>query len=237
MQRFSSAVVGLMMLGAFAQAATGKHIAKAVLVSRTGAPVATASADANGSLQFNNVPPGEYKIIVTNADGRSVTLSDLDGDGFGDIVIEGKSAFTATGTFSDGTSKTAPAPSGGGTGKVSVSSFNIMKTTAPGTPAAPGTPGAPSSITSPRDTVSGMATGKRMHKPYCVLMDWDGTVKGGFASESTAKAEGQRLPEHPSGRCAVRVVVDERPGTIEVQSWSWGASNSSSYVGTVTIVK
>jgi len=225
MNRFF-AVTGLMTFGLIAHAAQGKHIAKAVLVARTGATVSSVDADMNGCCRFTNVPPGEYKIMFTNAEGRCVTVSDLDGDGQNDIVIEGRPSFTATGTFADG-SAAAPAPVGQGTGKVSVSSFNVMKTAAPAAP-----------VASPRDSSTGMATGRRMHKPYCAILDWDGSIKGGFMSEASAKSEGERLPENASGRCALRVVVDEQPGTIEVQSWSLGASNpSGKYVGTVTLVK
>ena len=196
MDRFAS-IAGALLMTCLAHAADGKPITRATLQSVAGATVASAVADGNGHVRFSNVPPGAYRIVLANADGRSVTVADLDGDGHSDIVIDGP-----------------PVPAG----KVSVSSFNVMKS-------------------APRDAASGLATGKRMHKPYCVLLDWDGTVKGGFASESQAQAEGQRLAQSPSGRCAVKVIADEQPGTIDILSWSWGASNSSQYVGTVTIVK
>jgi hypothetical protein len=206
-----------MTLGLLAHAAEGKHIAHAVLQAKTGATVASAQADASGRIRFTNVAPGDYRLVLTNADGRSVTLSDLDGDGHDDIVIEGTKAPM------DGVSKEAGAPMPAGSGKVSVSSFNVMK-------AAP----AAAPVTAPRDSASGMATGRRMHKPYCLLMDWDGSIKGGFASESSAQMEGQRLPDNASGRCAVKVAVDETPGTIEVQSFSWGVQNKT---GHVTLMK
>ena len=77
-----------------------------------------------------------------------------------------------------------------------------------------------------------------MHKPFACLVDWDGTVKGGFPSEMAARMEGQRLPENANGRCAVKVMVDVQPGTIEVLSWSWGTSNAKhTKTGHVTLMK
>ena len=73
-----------------AQAADGKPIVRAMLQNRAGAPVASAQADPSGGVRFHNVPPGEYQLVLTSGDGRSVTLADLDGDGRADIVIEGK---------------------------------------------------------------------------------------------------------------------------------------------------
>ena len=95
-------------------------------------------------------------------------------------------------------------------------------------------------IVSPRDAASGLPTGKRMHKPYACLVDWDlATNKGGYASERAAQAEGEQLPDNTFGRCAIRVVVDEQPGTIEVLSWSWGASQAGKHnkTGHVTLMK
>jgi len=227
-------VAGAMMLGLFVQAAEGKHIAKAVLQNKTGATVATAQADPNGSVRFMNVPPGEYRLVLTNADGRSITISDLDGDGLNDIIIEGRGTEgpRATGTFADGTNQgaAAPASSGAGAGKVSMSDFSVTKSSPKP---------AEHTVTAPRDTVSGMATGKRMHKPFACLVDWDGTIKGGFSSETVAQAEGQRLPDNANGRCAIKVVVDAQPGTIEIQSWSWGMSQAGKHTktGHVTLMK
>ena len=95
------------------------------------------------------------------------------------------------------------------------------------------------SIVSPRDHASGQASGKRMHKPFACLVDWDGTIKGGFSSETVAQAEGQRLPDNANGRCAIKVVVDAQPGTIEIQSWSWGMSQAGKHTktGHVTLMK
>jgi hypothetical protein len=185
------------------QAAEGQHIAHAVLQARSGATVASQSLDSNGCARFSNVPPGDYRIVLTSAHGRSVTVADFDQRDC--LTLEGPPA-------PDGFAGSPPA-----SGKASVSSFSVMK------PAA-------------RDTGSGLATGRRMHKPYCFLMDWDGAVKGGFASETAAQAEGQRLPDCKDGRCAVKVVVDDQRGTIELSSWSMAAANHK-YVGTVTLVK
>jgi hypothetical protein len=241
-----------MILSLAARATEGKHIAHAVLQTRTGATVALAQADASGRVRFTNVPPGEYQLVLTNAEGRSVTLADLDGDGRTDIIIEGRGAASprATGTFSDGTTQGAAASpgSGAGSGKVNVQDISLTKMQrAPGSPtggkapggALPGGAVVSAGVTSPRDVATGMSTGKRMHKPYACLVDWDGTVKGGFASEMVAQAEGQRLPDNANGRCAVKVVVDEQPGTIEVQSWSWGMSQAGKHTktGHVTLMK
>ena len=55
--------VAVSMLLVVAAQAEGKHIAKAVLQSRSGATVAVASADSNGTVRFTNVPPGEYRLV------------------------------------------------------------------------------------------------------------------------------------------------------------------------------
>lgn len=226
MKRFPL-VAGAMLLGLLVSAAEGKHIARAVLQAKTGATVASAQADMNGRIRFSNVPPGVYKLVLTNADGRSVSVGDLDGDGTDDLVIAGNT--------------------GGGAGKVNIQDISMTKSSAPGSGgkvvggALPGgavvssavsSPG----IVSPRDHASGLPTGKRTHKPYACLVDWDGAVKGGFHSEIAAQSEGQKLPENTSGRCAIKVLVDEQPGTIEVMSWSWGASKHTK-TGHVTLMK
>jgi len=223
----SYVVAGAMLLGLFAQAAEGKHIAKATLQTRAGATVASAQADPNGTVRFMNVPPGEYQLVLTNADGRSITVADLDGDGQADIVIEGR---------------------GAGSGKVNMQDLSMTKSPAPGASAGGKSPGGAlpggavisAGVVAPRDSATGMATGKRMHKPYVCLMDWDlATNKGGYASERVAQAEGQQLPDNTGGRCVIKVVCDQQPGTIEVQSWSWGMSQQGKHTktGHVTLMK
>jgi hypothetical protein len=220
----------ILLLGSLLQAADGSPVARAALQAKTGATVASAQADANGCVRFTNVPPGEYRCVVTSAEGRSVTITDPDCA----IVIEGRPApagFAAADPFADASGKTA-ATGGGGSGKVNVQDISMTKRSAFSTVPAGG-------VVAPRDSATGMATGKRMHKPYCALVDWDGSIKGGFASERHAQTEGEQLPPNTSGRCALRVVCDEQPGTIEISSWSWGASNSGKYTktGHVTLMK
>jgi hypothetical protein len=212
------AITGALMVGLLAQGADGKHIARAVLQARTGATVASAQADSSGHLRFTNVPPGDYKLVLTNADGRSVTVGDLDGDGQSDIVVQGASPSSGGGA--------------GGAGKVNVQDLSFTKRQTQGASF-----GEKAAVVSPRDSASGQATGKRQHKPYACLVDWDGTIKGGFVSEAAAQAEGQKLPDNTSGRCAVKVLVEAQPGTIEVQSWSWGASKTHTKTGHVTLMK
>ncbi len=253
MKRFQVAA-SVMILGLGLQAAEGKHIAHAVLQSRTGATVASAQADPSGRVRFMNVPPGEYRLVLTNADGRSVTVADLDGDGHSDLIIEGAKkggSLTATGTFSDGTTASAAPPAttgtGAGAGKVNVQDLSFTKRQTQGATfgekasggALPGGAVVSGGVVSPRDQASGLPTGKRQHKPYACLVDWDGSVRAGFASESVAQMEGQRLPENANGRCAIKVLVDEQPGTIEVLSWSWGASQAGKHTktGHVTLMK
>lgn len=250
----SYAVAGALMLGLILQAAEGKHIAKAVLQTRAGATVASAQADSNGCVRFTNVPPGEYQLVVTSPDGRSVTLADLDGDGHSDISIQGSSVAGITGgavagkvsvqdlsmTKSPASAAPPAAPgSGGGAGKVNVQDLSITKKQAQGG-ALPGGAVVSAGVVSPRDAASGLPTGKRMHKPMVCLVDWDlAKGKGGYASERAAQAEGQALPDNVAGRCVVKVVADEHPGTIEVLSWSWGASQSGKHqkTGHVTLLK
>lgn len=239
----SYAVAVSMLMVVAAHAAQGKHIAKAVLQNRAGATVAAAPADPNGTVRFTNVPPGEYQLVLTNADGRSVTLADLDGDGHSDLVIEAKATGSGMGTGKVSmqdmsvtrSSATAATPgaspsSGAGAGKVSMQDFHVMKT-APGGQA----------VVAPRDAASGLPTGRRMHKPMVCLVDWDlAKGKGGFTSERVAQAEGQALPDNVGGRCVVKVVVEAQPGTIEVQSWSWGMSQpgkTHAKTGHVTLMK
>lgn len=249
--KWSHVVAGAVMLALSLQAAEGKHIARATLQTRAGAVVASAQADANGCVRFTNVPPGEYQVVITNADGRSCTLADLDGDGRADIIIEGRGAAGTTLSTGGGAGKvsvqdlsvtrsTAPASpgSGGGAGKVNVQDLSVTKQTQ-GTSF--GEKSATSTgIVSPRDHASGLPTGKRMHKPMVCLVDWDlAKGKGGYTSERVAQAEGQQLPDTPGGRCVVKVVADETPGTIEVLSWSWGASQAGKHTktGHVTLLK
>jgi len=256
----SYAVAGALMLGLSLQAAEGKHIARATLQTRAGATVASAQADPNGCVRFTNVPPGEYQVLITSADGRSVTLADLDGDGRADIVIEGRGAAGTTLSTGAGAGKvsvqdlsvtrstaSAPSGSGAGAGKVSVQDLSITKQTQGSSfgektvgGALPGGAVVSSGVVSPRDHASGLPTGKRMHKPMVCLVDWDlAKGKGGYASERVAQAEGQQLPDTPGGRCVVKVVADEQPGTIEVLSWSWGASQAGKHTktGHVTLMK
>ena len=226
----SYVVASALMLGLSLQAAEGKHISRATLQTRAGATVASAQADSNGCVRFTNVPPGEYQVVITSADGRSVSLADLDGDGRSDIIIEGRGA--------GGSSLST----GGGAGKVNVQDLSITKQTQGSTfgEKAPGGSGVSGGVVSPRDHASGLPTGRRMHKPMVCLVDWDlAKGKGGFTSERAAQAEGQQLPDTPGGRCVVKVVADEQPGTIEVLSWSWGASQAGKHTktGHVTLLK
>jgi hypothetical protein len=183
------------------------HFKGAALVSKTGATVARAEADAKGHVTFTGVKPGEYKVILTNAAGRSVTVGDLDGDGVLDVVIAAPTPPAAVAL--------RELPSRPATGKASVSDLNVMKS-------------APASheIKSPRDSASGLPTGKRMHKPMVFLVDWSGKVQGGLSSEAEATRAAQQQPPSGAGRCAVQIDADVSPGTIEIQSYSWGLSQA-----------
>lgn len=230
--KMATGLAGALMMGLVIHAAEGTPIVRAVLQAKTGATVASAQADGTGRVRFTNVPPGTYRLVLTNAAGRTVSVADLDGDGVDDIIIEGVkpgASPMAAGTAMDGVSKdAAKTPSGRGSGKASMSDLSVMKTS----------PQATHTVTSPRDAASGLATGRRMHKPYVCLVDWDGTVKGGFQSEAIVQAETMRLPDNAGGRCSIKVVVDEQPGTIEILSYSWGASNQKqNKTGHVTLMK
>lgn len=262
MRRFF-VVAGAMTLGLIAQA-EGKHIAKATLQTRTGITVASVQADPNGSVRFTNVPPGEYQLVVTSPDGRSVTLGDLDGDGHSDISIQGAPAAGITGgavagkvnvqdlsmtkNQAPGASPAGSPGSGGGAGKVNVQDLSMTKRQPQGVVggqksvggALPGGAVISAGVVSPRDHASGLPTGRRMHAPLVCLVDWDlAKGKGGYASERVAQVVGQQLPDNTNGRCVVKVVADQQPGTIEVQSWSWGMSQDGKHTkpGHVTLLK
>jgi hypothetical protein len=69
-----------------------KKFTRAALQSSAGATVASMQADAQGHIQFTALPPGQYRLVLTNEDGKTVTLSDLDGDGQPDLVVSGPPA-------------------------------------------------------------------------------------------------------------------------------------------------
>ncbi len=216
------AVSGMLLLSLLVQAAEGKPLSRAVLQSKAGAVVASVQADPSGRVRFTGVPPGEYRLVLTSPDGRSLTVSDLDGDGLGDLIIQGPPGVAPGQAPQAGT---VPKQTQGATfGEKSVGG------------SLPGGAVISGAITAPRDMASGLPTGKRQHRPFCVLVDWDGSIKGGFMSEAAAQLEGQRLPENASGRCAIKVLVEEQPGTIEVLSWSWGTAKTNK-TGHVTLMK
>jgi hypothetical protein len=194
-------------LALVASPAESVHIKRATLQSKGGATVASAEADSSGRVTFRGVKPGEYKVVLTNAAGRSVTVGDLDGDGALDIWI-----VDSTGPTTD-----VKSPRDVATGQASGKRQAIVGGALPG-----------GAVISAREAGSGMATGKRQHKPINFVMEWSGTVKGGFASELDATRAGQRMPPSPAGCCAVKITADATPGTIEIQSYSWGLSQSGS---------
>ena len=203
MKRTTLALAGL-LVALPALAAQGKHFSSATLKSRSGATVARAEPDASGRARFTNVPAGEYALVLTGADGRSVTVGDLDGDGRSDLAVR---------------------DSGGGAGKANVQDLGA---TAPAQQV-----DSRGTVVAPRDAASGMASGKRQHRPMVFLVDWStGRVQGGFASPSAAQEAAQRLRESPSRACAVSIDADSQPGTIEVQSWSWGETQHGTYSST-----
>lgn len=246
----SITLAAALLLGMAAQAtapAKGTHIKQAVLVARSGATVATATPDASGRCVFRNVPEGEYKVVLTSSEGRSVTIGDLDGDGVLDLIVQGGS--------------TASASSSGGHGKVNVQDLSMTKQTqgasfgekinaglqaagsavqqgaSPRDPASgqptgkrtavggtlPGGAVVSAAVASPRDAASGLPTGKRQHRPIACVVGWDGSVKG-FTSEASARsATSATAPS--SGGVGVKVHCPA-PGTVEVLSWSWGLSQS-----------
>lgn len=169
-------VLALLVSALTLSAASGQHIKRATLSSKSGAVVSSQEADASGKVTFTGVRPGEYKLTLVNSEGRSVTIGDLDGDGHLDCVVAD------------------PAPQAG--------------------------------VKSPRDIATGQASGKRQHQPVCCVVDWNGTVKGGFSSEMDAQSAGKRMPSSAAGACAVKVACDVQPGTIEVSSYSWDLATS-----------
>ena len=171
-----SLVLALLVSALTLSAASGQHIKRATLSSKSGAVVSSQEADSYGRVTFTGVRPGEYKLTLVNAEGRSVSIGDLDGDGHLDCVV--------------------------------------------------GDPSPQAGVKSPRDAASGLPTGKRQHKPLSCVIDWSGTVKGGFSSELDAQAAGKRMPASPAGACAVKVVCDAQPGTIEISSFSWDLATS-----------
>ena len=187
-------------------------IKRATLVSRSGATVASAEADAKGRVIFTGVKPGDYKLVLTNAAGQSVTVGDVNGDGRADLVIAAPMVSPPA--------VVPAAPARAGAGKVSMSDISLMKPAPPSAPAR--------EVNAPRDASTGVATGKRMHKPVVFLVDWSGKVQGGLSSEAEATRAAQQLPSSAAGRCAVQVDADVSPGTIEIQSYSWGLSQSGS---------
>jgi hypothetical protein len=212
MYRLRALLCCLGCLGLSAAVDSYLQIKGAALVSKAGVTVARAEADAMGRVTFTGVKPGEYKVVLTNAAGSSVTVGDVDGDGVLDVVIAAPMAPPPT--------TMPPAPARAGAGKASMSDITVMK---PPPPSAPGR-----EAQSPRDAATGLATGKRMHKPLVVLVDWGGKVHGGLSSEADVTRAAQQLPPSAAGRCAVQIDADVQPGTIEIQSFSWGLSQTGS---------
>ncbi len=208
MNRAFGPVLLLCGLGLLASPAESVHIKRATLQTRSGATVATAEADANGRVVFSRVKPGDYKLTLANAQGRSVTVGDLDGDGVLDVCIADSTAAAA---------HEVKSPRDPASGQASGKREAIVGGALPG-----------GAVISAREAGSGMATGRRLHKPMNFIVEWSGSVKGGFQSELDATSAGKRMPASTEGRCAVKITADATPGTIEIQSFSWGLSQSGS---------
>lgn len=94
-------------------------------------------------------------------------------------------------------------------------------------------------ITSPRDAASGMATGKRMHKPFIITKELDKASRDASSALSTGKVSMSDLNVMMSNNGRSRKIpvinneftlpADCPNGDCDmVASWSWGASNSGS---------
>lgn len=109
--------------------------------------------------------------------------------------------------------------SGGGAGKVNVQDLSVASADPVAREAA-----------APRDAASGMASGKRQHRPLTLLVNWStGQVQGGFPTTTATRAAAQRTPGCPAACSGVAIDVDSGAGTITVESWSFGATQSGSF--------
>jgi hypothetical protein len=86
-------------------------------------------------------------------------------------------------------------------------------------------------VKSPRDVATGQSSGKRTHKPIRIVKEWDA------ASPQLAKQLEKSSPKMDLCTFSVDQDCDGITGTfaghgtggkIEIESWSWGVSNSGS---------
>lgn len=206
--------------------------ARAALVSTSGATVASATFDPSGRCMFSHVPPGEYKVVLTSDDGRTVTIGDLDGDGQSDLYVAGGLAPAQDFNTTRG-NKLAQVPDPtAGPGGQKAQDYNSSRSNrtalAPDPSAGPGNQKVADHNSSRSNksssAVSGLPTGQRMHKPFSCVAGWDGKVKGPF-SEAAARASASSSQAPPEGACVVKVHCPS-PSTVQIESWSFGASPS-----------
>lgn len=178
--------------------------ARAMLVSPAGSTVASSTFDPSGRCTFSQVPPGEYKVVLTSEGGRTVTLGDLDGDGRPDLYVAAQPAQDFNTTRSNKSATASPVPEGPPGQRAQDHNSSRSNKTA--------------------SVASGLPTGQRMHKPFACVVGWDGKVKGPF-SEAAARASATGAAAPPEGACVVKVHCPS-PSTVQIESWSFGASPS-----------